>query len=132
MAVGIGNMEEALAPFRIARRRLDRVAGSDQPGIQPVYIRVVEDHSAPPRPLPRSRLCDQVHKIAAGLEAGEARVLTAIQHGEPEHLIESARTPHVVRREGDRADAFDHRWVPPTPAARRSAVGYHTLDATAP
>jgi hypothetical protein len=52
MAVGIGNMEEALAPFRVARRRLDRIAGSDQSGIQPVYIRVVEDHAAPPESVP--------------------------------------------------------------------------------
>jgi hypothetical protein len=47
MAVGIGNMEEALAPFRIARRRLDPVPGGGQPGIEPVHIRVVEDHAAP-------------------------------------------------------------------------------------
>jgi hypothetical protein len=33
MAVRIGNMEEALAPFRVARRRLDQVAGGDQSGI---------------------------------------------------------------------------------------------------
>ena len=33
MAVGIGNVKEALAPFRIARRRLDQVAGGDQSGI---------------------------------------------------------------------------------------------------
>jgi SAM-dependent methyltransferase len=33
VAVGIGNMEEALAPFRVARRRLDPVAGGGQPGI---------------------------------------------------------------------------------------------------
>ena len=45
IAVGIGDMEEALAPFRVARR-LDPVAGGDQSCIQPVYIRVVEDHAA--------------------------------------------------------------------------------------
>jgi hypothetical protein len=45
MAVGIGDMEEALAPFRVARRRLDAVAGGDQSGIEPVHIRVVEDHA---------------------------------------------------------------------------------------
>jgi hypothetical protein len=33
MAVGIGNMEEAFAPFRVARRRLDPIAGGDRSGI---------------------------------------------------------------------------------------------------
>src|ERR1700752_2271634 len=46
MAVGIGDMEEALAPFRVAWRRPDPVAGGDQSCIQPVYTRVVEDHAA--------------------------------------------------------------------------------------
>src|SRR3984893_16725539 len=114
MAVGIGNMEEALAPFCVARRRLDPVPGGGQPGIEPVHIRVVEDHAAPPRPLPPSRLRDQVHKIAARFEAREVLVFTAIQHGEPEHPVKSDRPPHVVRREGDRADAPDHGRASPT------------------
>jgi hypothetical protein len=71
-------MEEALAPFRVARRHVDAVAGGDQSCVQPVHIRVVKDHAPPPRPLPRRRLGDQVHKIAASLEAGEALVFTAI------------------------------------------------------
>src|SRR5436305_15193927 len=45
MTVRIGNMKEALAPLRVARRRLDLAAGGDQSGIQPVHIRVVEDHA---------------------------------------------------------------------------------------
>src|SRR5436190_21666273 len=107
-----------LAPWRC----LDPVAGSEQSGIHPVHIRVVEDQAAPPRPLPRRRLGDQVHKISAGLEAGEALVFTAIQHGESEHSVESDRTPHVVRREGDRADALDHHRAPPTRQCRRLGV----------
>src|SRR5437763_13852458 len=113
--VRVGDVEEALAPFGVARRRFRAAAARDNASIQPIHIVIVEDQPAPPRPLLFWWLQDQVEEIAADAKAREARCLPAEDGFEPEHAVESHGARHVVRREGDRADASDHR---PTPFCR--------------
>src|SRR5262249_3978572 len=46
VAVGIGQMKEALAPFGVARRRLRTVARRADAGVQRVYVGIIEDDAA--------------------------------------------------------------------------------------
>ena len=65
MSVGVGQVKEALAPGRVARRCVGAHAGGDQPGVERIDIGVVENQPAPPRPPPLVRLRNQVEKIVA-------------------------------------------------------------------
>src|SRR5216683_584721 len=109
VTIGIGDVEEALAPFRVARRGIRPAAGGEEAPVEPIDIAVVEDQPAPPRPAPRGRLQDQVQEIVAGAKAGETSLLAAMDDREPRNAVKSDGTRHVVRRQGDRADAGDHR-----------------------
>jgi hypothetical protein len=64
-------------------------------------------------------LQDQVQEIAADAKAREARHFAAMDDFKSQHAVESHRSRHVVRRQGDRADARDHRQ---TPFLARSAL----------
>src|SRR5580700_2371757 len=112
VAVGIADVEEALAPRRITRRGLRPAAGGEEAVVKPIDIAVVEDQSAPPRPLPPDRLQDQVQEIVAGAKAGKGGIRAAMDDREPQHAVKPDGTRHVVRRQGDRADAGDHRPIP--------------------
>src|SRR5712691_5656236 len=114
MPVRVGDVEEALAPLRIARRAVGPAPGGDQPRVESVDIAVVENEAPPPRPPPLGRLRNQVEKILAGAETGEDRVLAAVDDLKIQHAVEANGAPHVVRRQGDSADAFDHRPTPPS------------------
>src|SRR5260370_41980996 len=103
VAVGIGDVEEALAPCRITRRGLRAAAGGDKAPVGPVDDGAVEDQPAPPRPLPPGRLQCQVEEIVAGAKAGETGILAAVDDREPRNAVEPDGTRHVVRRQGDRA-----------------------------
>src|SRR5437016_11783012 len=48
VAVRVGQMEEALAPFGIARRRVRAIAGRDHARMQRVDVGMVEDDASPP------------------------------------------------------------------------------------
>src|SRR5215469_14796758 len=52
VAVRIGDVEVALAPFGVARLGLGVIARGDQPVMEGVDIGVIEDHAAPPGPAP--------------------------------------------------------------------------------
>ena len=56
VTIWIGQVEEPLAPFGIARRRIWAVAGRDYSRMEGVNVVVVEDHASPPGPLALGRL----------------------------------------------------------------------------
>src|SRR3984893_18341593 len=87
VAVGIGDVEEALAPCRITRRGIRPAAGGKEAAVKPIDIAVVEDQPAPPRPLPPGRLQNQVQEIVAGAEAGKGGVRAAMDDREPQHAV---------------------------------------------
>jgi hypothetical protein len=112
MSVRVGDVEKALAPVGVAGRAVGPAAGGDQPCMEGVDFGVIEDEAPPPRPLHLGRLKDQVEKIVAGAETGEACLLAAMDDRQIEETVKFDGAPHVVRRQGDRTDAFDHRTAP--------------------
>src|ERR1019366_9049858 len=118
--VRVANVEIALAPRRVARGEVRRQAGLLGACILSIDIVDVEDGAAPPRQGSLSGNQRQVQIAATGAEAGERRVRSAVVQFEPERPVERDRACHVVRRQGDRADAFDHaRSLPARLAAKR-------------
>src|SRR4029077_13499754 len=60
------------------------------------------------------------------LAASPPRRLAAVDGFKAQHAIETHRSRHVVRRQGDRADASDHRQTP-FPACYDAAFPHPTL-----
>src|SRR5690349_5191977 len=58
VAVWIGDVEEPLSPFGVARCRMGLVPGGDQTTVERVDLRLVDDQSSPPRPAALRRLSD--------------------------------------------------------------------------
>src|SRR5580704_19514097 len=87
--------------------------------MQRIDVGIVEDHAAPPRPAPLSRLRDQIEIARSGPQAGELRVLAAIKELESQRAIKTHCAPHVVGRERDRTDALDHAELSYEPTLRR-------------
>src|SRR6266850_1096160 len=108
VAVGIGQVEEPLTPFGIARRGVRVATGRYQAGIQPVDVGNVEDQAPPPGPLAFGRLKDQVEKIRPGAKTGELRLFTAIEHLKSQHAVKPDGSAHVMCGEGYGADVVDH------------------------
>src|SRR5439155_6759918 len=108
VAVGIGQMEEALAPFGITRRGIGPAARGNQPGMEGVDIGDVENQASPPGPLTLGRLNDQVEMIGPGAKTGERRPFAAIERLKSQHAVELDGAAHVVRGERHSADAVDH------------------------
>src|SRR5580692_9086960 len=97
MAVRIGQVEEPLAPFGIARRRLRMQAGRKGTRVESIDVGMMEDDAAPPRPLALA-FEDQVEKARAGAEAGERGRLAAIGDLEAKRAVEADGPRHVVGR----------------------------------
>jgi hypothetical protein len=83
VTIRVGQVEEPLAPFGVARRRVRAIAGRNHARMKRI---------APSSPKARKR----------GLVAAE-------DHLKSQHAIEANRARHVVGGEGDGTDAFDHR-----------------------
>src|SRR5262249_23228811 len=122
VTIRVGQVEEALAPFGIARRRVRTVARRHDAGMQRVDVGMVEDDASPPRPRPLGRLRDQIEIARSGPKARKRGVGAAVDHIEPQHAIEADRARHVVGGERDGADVFDHR-AHPTSGARSLGLG---------
>src|SRR6266540_5296688 len=60
VTIWIGHVEEPLAPFGVARRRIRAVAGCDDAGVQRIHVGMVEDDAPPPRPCSLGGLGDQI------------------------------------------------------------------------
>src|SRR3954464_8555396 len=102
-------MEVALAPFGIAGGRRWREPCSKRALREAIHIGDIEDHAAPPGPLPLCRLGDQVQVARSSAEAGERGCFTSIQDLKPKRLIEADCSAHIVSGECDRAQSLDHR-----------------------
>src|ERR1700730_14057639 len=96
MAVRVGQVEEPLAPLRIARCGVRSVAGGDHAGVERVDVGMVEDDPPPPGPDPLCGLGDEIEVAAAGPKARERGVVAAIEQLESQHAIEADRSRHVV------------------------------------
>ncbi len=108
VAVRVGQMEEALAPFGIARRGVRTVAGRDHAGVQRIDVGMVEDDTPPPGPVSFSGLGDEVEIAHSRPKAGERGVPSTVKHLEAQHAIETHCARHVVSGERNRTDAFNH------------------------
>ena len=112
VTIGVEQMKESLAPFGIPRGRFGVEAVSDRPFIQGVHVQDVKDDASPPRPLPGSRLRDQVEVTWTEMKARERSVFTAGMESESERAIEMNGTRHVVGRESYGADRGNRRCCP--------------------
>src|SRR5260370_14260334 len=112
VAVRVGQMEEALAPFGIARRRVRAIAGRDHARVQRVDVGMVEDDASPPRPRSLGRLGDQIEIARSSPKARKRGVAAPVDHLKSQHAIEADRARHVVGGERDGADIFDRRAHP--------------------
>ena len=108
VTIGIGQVEEPLAPFGIAGRRIWAVARRDHSRMEGVNVGVVEDHASPPGPLSLGRLRDEIEIAGSRPKARECCVLTAVNDLKSQHAIEADGPRHIVGGERDGADAFDH------------------------
>src|SRR5450759_5508576 len=84
VTIGIGQVEESLAPFGIARRRIWAVAGRDHSRMEGVNVGLAEDHASPPRPLTLGRLRDEIEIACSRPKAREC--LSLIHISEPTRL----------------------------------------------
>src|SRR5262249_15543556 len=108
VTIGIGHVEEPLAPFGIAGRRIWAIAGRDHSRMEGVNVGAVEDHASPPVPLALGRLRDEIDIAGSHPKARECSVLTAVNDLKSQHAIEADGLRHIVGGERDGADAFDH------------------------
>jgi len=65
VTIRVGEVEEPLAPFRIARCRVRTVAFRDHLGVEGVHIGMVEDHTPPPGPTSIGGLGDKIKKAGS-------------------------------------------------------------------
>jgi len=56
VTIRVGQVKESLAPFGISRGGVRLVPRRDYAPVERVNLRIVEDHSSPPGPMPRGRL----------------------------------------------------------------------------
>jgi hypothetical protein len=69
----------------------------------------MKDDATPPSPLPVFGLRGDIQITGAGAKTGEGRVFSAVNKIEAQHGVEPHGAGHVMRGQGDRTDAFDHR-----------------------
>ena len=96
VTIGIGQVEEPLAPFGIAGRRIWAVARRDHSRMEGVNVGAVEDHPSPPGPLSLGRLRDEIEIAGSGPKAREYCVLTAVHDLKSQHAIEADGPRHIV------------------------------------
>src|SRR5712671_523945 len=88
VAIRIGQVEEPLAPFGVARCRVWSVAGRDHARIQGVDVGIVEDDPPPPRPISLRGLCDEIEKAGSGPKTCKRGVTTTMNDLKSQHAIE--------------------------------------------
>src|SRR6266851_4395726 len=69
VAIRVGQVEEPLAPFGIARCRVRTVAGRDHARMEGVNVGMVEDNTSPPRPISLGRLGDEIEIVGSSPKA---------------------------------------------------------------
>src|SRR5205823_11632584 len=99
VTVRIGQMEEALAPFRIARRGVRPVAGRDHAGVQRIDVGMIENDTPPPRPVSLGGLGDEMEIARSRPKPRERSLASAVHQLEAEHPIEIHWAGQAVRVE---------------------------------
>jgi hypothetical protein len=101
-------VEEPLAPFGIAGRRVRSIASHDHARMEAVNVGMMEDDTPPPGPLPLRRLCDEIKKAGSSPEACKCRIMTAMNDLKSQHAVKGDGTCHIVRGQRDSPDALNH------------------------
>src|SRR6266851_8119229 len=125
VAVGVIEVEEALAPFGVAGRGSWLVSRCECTVVKCVNIGNVEDYPPPPGPAPLERLGDEVEIARPCSKAGERRPFAAMQDLKPQRAVKSDSSWHFVGAQCDGADPLDHGQSSPVLFPR--AVGVATL-----
>ena len=89
VAIRIGQVEEPLAPFGIARRRVRSITGRDHPRVEAVDVGMIEDDTSPPGPLSPRGLCDEIEKAGSSPKARKRRVITAMDDRESQRAVKA-------------------------------------------
>ena len=97
VSIGVFYMEISLAPLGVPGSSIRLQTVSNSLLIKSIQVGDVEDYPAPPRHR-ASRLGDKVQVPAPHSEAGERRLLSAIQHFEPQRTVETDCSGHGRRR----------------------------------
>ena len=101
MAVGVFDVEVALAPWGVLGFGLGLESCCYERRVDGVGVRNVHDHSAPK--FDWAFVDEQVHEVRTELEAGKRLIRTAEYHGQAQDLsIKVHGTLHLVHPEGDR------------------------------
>jgi len=96
VTIRVGQVEEPLPPFGIARYRVRAVAGRDHTLMESVNIRMIKDYTSPPRPTSLVRLGDEIKIATSGPKARKRCVLATVHDLKSQHAIEVDGTRHVV------------------------------------
>ena len=108
VSIGVGQVEEPLAPFGVARHCVWAVAGHDHARMEGVNVGMVEDHASPPGPLALGRLRDQIEIAPSRSKARECCVVATVNNLKSQHAVEADGPRHIVGSERDGANALDH------------------------
>src|SRR5712691_3957417 len=126
VTIRIGQVEEPLTPFGVARGAVRTVAGRDHAGMQGVDVGMVEDDTSPPRPIPLGRLGDEIDVAGSSPKARKSGVITTVNDLKSQHAIEADGARHIMGGQRDGADALDHVYRRIVMAARISAFEIRT------
>jgi hypothetical protein len=94
VTIRVGQVEEPLSPFGIARCRVRTVAGRDHTLMEGVNIRMIKDCTSPPRPT--SLLGDEIKIATSGPKARKRCVVATVNDLKSQHAIEADGTRHAV------------------------------------
>jgi len=77
--------------------------------VKQINIADIENHPAPPAPLPLGRLGNQVQVAPAGSKAGKGGGLAAVAQSKTQRAIEIYGARHVMGGQCEGADLLDAR-----------------------
>ena len=109
VTIRVGEVEEPLAPFGIARCGVWTAAGRDDARMEGVNVGMVEDDTSPPRPISLGRLGDEIEIVGSGPKTSKQCVVTTMSDLKSQHAIEADGARHIVGGQRDSTDTLDHR-----------------------
>src|SRR3990170_6203435 len=87
MAVRVGDVEVALAPFRVARGKLGLQALRHGVPVHAVHVRYVKDHPPPPRPALILGRSDEIEIALARVETRDRSRRPAVSNGKTQRRV---------------------------------------------
>jgi hypothetical protein len=119
VTIRVGQVEEPLAPFAIARCCVWTIPGRDHARMERVNVGMVEDNTSPPRPIPLGRLGDEIEIVDSSPKARKPCIVTTMNDHKSHHALEADGARHVVGGQRDGTDALDHRGNAPSKVRSR-------------